>query len=133
MQAEDKFFGKKFIKIIFDVSVEWASRRFLSHVMAQQGEAAELVPFELLHLELVSHIIHGEAFYFCSAHLCVAETKEFSAFLQLQLIVSCIAWCNRSRRGWWRTRQCRNIKARAAWIQRWIQTHREARQRLPKV
>jgi len=27
--------------------------------MAQQGEAAELVPFELLHLELVSHIIHG--------------------------------------------------------------------------
>ena len=36
----------------------------VSHVMAQQGEAAELVPFELLHLELVSHIVHGETFLF---------------------------------------------------------------------
>ena len=42
---------------------------FVSHVMAQQGEAAELVPFELLHLELVSHIIHGQTFYFFFAHL----------------------------------------------------------------
>ena len=41
-------------------------RDFVSHVMAQQGEAAELVPFELLHLELVSHIIHGETF--CLVH-----------------------------------------------------------------
>ena len=28
-------------------------------MMSQVGEPAELVPFELLHLELVSHIIHG--------------------------------------------------------------------------
>ena len=39
-------------------------RDSVSHVMAQQGEAAELVPFELLHLELVSHIVHGETFFF---------------------------------------------------------------------
>lgn len=40
-------------------------------MMAQQGEAAELVPFELLHLELVSHIIHGETSYFSATHFCV--------------------------------------------------------------
>ena len=45
------------------------SRDFVSHVMAQQGEAAELVPFELLHLELVSHIVHGETFYFAAHYL----------------------------------------------------------------
>ena len=32
-------------------------------MMAQVGEPAELVPFELLHLELVSHIIHGRQYY----------------------------------------------------------------------
>ena len=52
------------MEIIFHVSAEWACEDFVSHVMAQQGEAAELVPFELLHLELVSHIVHGETFYF---------------------------------------------------------------------
>ena len=91
MPAEDKFFGKKFIEIIFDVSVEWAFRRFLSHVMAQQSEAAELVPFELLHLELVSHIIHGETFCFCLAHLIVTETNKLSVNLQLQSTV-CIMY-----------------------------------------
>ena len=32
-------------------------------MMSQVGEPAELVPFELLHLELVSHIIHGRQHY----------------------------------------------------------------------
>ena len=69
---------------------------FVSHVMAQQGEAAELVPFELLHLELVSHIVHGETFYF-STQIFVAEMIKLSRSI-------------RSRRSWWRTRQRSNIE-----------------------
>ena len=69
---------------------------FVSHVMAQQGEAAELVPFELLHLELVSHIVHGETLYFCT-HMIVAEMIKLSQSI-------------RSRRSWWRTRQRSNVE-----------------------
>ena len=68
---------------------------FVSHVMAQQGEAAELVPFELLHLELVSHIVHGETFYF-STHIFIAEMIKLNR--------------SRSRRSWWRTRQRSNVE-----------------------
>ena len=56
-------------------------RDFVSHVMAQQGEAAELVPFELLHLELVSHIIHGETFCFCLVHSFFAFYSWYNVLL----------------------------------------------------
>ena len=47
-------------------------------MMAQVGEPAELVPFELLHLELVSHIIHGRQYFIARA-----ETLTGSEFLSL--------------------------------------------------